>query len=266
LTQAAAYVLDYTDDTADSIYVGDLNGQLWRFNLTASSGTYPAPTLLATLTDASGNAQPITTAPLVEIHPTTRARYVMVGTGEFLSSSDVTTTAQQSFYVIMDGTAGSFNTVTTPITRTNLTGVTAAGLVVGITLSPTAKGWYINLGTDGTTGISWRVNVNPVAYNGTVSFAAFLPTGNACSLSGQGEIYSLDYSTATSVLTSQPTGYYSVSSAVVNLNYIGLASGSRTSAELIAGLASGVVYKVPASLTTTVSTRMLNWRELPSAE
>jgi hypothetical protein len=53
---------------------------------------------------------------------------------------------------------------------------------------------------------------------------------------------------------------------VVNLNYIGLTSGASTSAELIAGLASGVVYKVPASLTGVVSTRMLNWRELPSAE
>ena len=71
---------DYTDDTADSIYVGDLNGQLWRFNLTAASGTYPVPTLLATLADSSGNAQPVTTAPLIEIHPTTRDRYVMVGT------------------------------------------------------------------------------------------------------------------------------------------------------------------------------------------
>jgi type IV pilus assembly protein PilY1 len=268
LTQASAYVQDYTDYTADSIYVGDLNGQVWRFDLTTAAGAYPAPTLLATLADASGNAQPVTAAPLIEIHPTTRERYVMVGTGQFLSSSDVTTTAQQSFYVIMDGTAGSFNAVATPITRTNLTSVTASGLVAGITLGVTSKGWYIDLGTDSTTGYAWRVVIKPAAYNGTVSFAAFLPSGNACALSGLGEIYSVNYATATSILTSQPTGYYAVPSAVVNLNYIGLtaSSTSGSSAELIAGLANGTVIKIPETLTGTIATRILNWRELPTIQ
>jgi type IV pilus assembly protein PilY1 len=267
LTQASAYVQDYTDYTADSIYVGDLNGQLWRFNLTATSGTYPTATLLATLTDSSGNAQPITTAPLIEIHPTTRERYVMVGTGEFLSSSDITTTAQQSFYVIIDGTAGSFSTVTTPITRSVLSQATATGLVTGLLSTPIVKGWYIDLGT-GTSGYAWRVDIKPAAYNGTVSFAAFLPSGTACSLSGLGEIYSVNYATATSVLTSQPTGYYAVPAAVVNLNYIGLSStsSSSTNAELIAGLANGTVIKIPETLNATTSTRLLNWRELPSVQ
>jgi type IV pilus assembly protein PilY1 len=267
LAQASAYVADYTDYTADSIYVGDLNGQLWRFDLRAATGSYPAPTLLANLTDGSGNAQPVTTAPLIEIHPTTRLRYVMVGTGQFLSASDVTSTSTQSFYVIRDGTAGTFNTVSTPIIRSNLTGVTASGLVAGIVLSSTAKGWYIDLGTDATSGIAWRVNINPKAYNGTVSFAALLPSGNACNLTGQGEIYSVNFATATSVMIAQPTGYYATTSAVVNLNYIGLSSsGSGSSAELIAGLASGAVVKIPDNLAEIVATRLLNWRELPSAE
>jgi type IV pilus assembly protein PilY1 len=269
LTQASAYVQDYTDYTADSIYVGDLNGQLWRFNLTATSGTYPAPTLLAQLTDAGGNQQPVTTAPLIEIHPQTRDRYVMVGTGQFLSASDVTTTAQQSFYVIIDGTAGSFNgAITTPITRAVLSQATAPGLVTGLLSTPIIKGWYIDLGTDTTSGYAWRVDVKPAAYNGTVSFAAFLPTGTACALGGLGEIYSVNYATATSVLTSQPTGFYSVSAAVVNLNYIGLtsASSSSTSAELIAGLANGTVIKIPQTLNTIVATRLLNWREVPTVQ
>jgi type IV pilus assembly protein PilY1 len=276
LTQASAYVQDYTNYTADSIYVGDLNGQLWRFDLTTTSGNYPAPTLLATLTDSNGNAQPVTTAPLIEIHPTTRKRYVMVGTGEFLSASDITTTAQQSFYVIMDGTAGSFNAVTTPIMRTNLQSVTASGLVAGITLTPTQKGWYIDLGTDSTSGYAWRVDIKPAAYDGTVAFAAFLPSGNACALSGLGEIYSVNYATATSILTSQPTGYYAVPSAVVNLNYIGLtttsvgtgngSSSGTSSAELIAGLANGSVVKIPQTPPTGIATRILNWRELPTVQ
>lgn len=266
LTQAAAYVQDYTDYTADSIYVGDLNGQLWRFDLTEASGNYPAPTLLATLADGSGNAQPVTTAPLIEIHPSTRKRYVMVGTGQLLSSGDIGSTALESFYVILDGTAGQFNAVTTPITRTNLTALTASGLVAGITLSPTKLGWYIDLGNDSATGIAWRVVLNPAAYDGTLSFAALLPSGDACNPQGTGEIYSVNYATATSILTSAPAGYYAVPSAVVNLTYVGVSTGTGTNAELIAGLQNGSVIKIPDNLASPIFTRLLNWRELPSAE
>ena len=100
LTQASAYVQDYSDDTADSIYVGDLNGQVWRFDLTQPLGTstpYPAPTLFALLTDTGGVPQPVTSAPLIEIHPTTRLRYVMIGTGRLLDTSDVSSGQQQTF-------------------------------------------------------------------------------------------------------------------------------------------------------------------------
>ena len=73
---------------------------------------------MATLTDASGNAQPVTTAPLIEIHPATRQRYVMVGTGQLLAATDVASTADASpSYAIIDGTAGAFLPVPTPITR-----------------------------------------------------------------------------------------------------------------------------------------------------
>ena len=36
LTQASAFVKDFSDETADSVYVGDLNGQVWRFDLTGN--------------------------------------------------------------------------------------------------------------------------------------------------------------------------------------------------------------------------------------
>ncbi len=105
LTQASAFVKDFSDETADSVYVGDLNGQVWRFDLTGTTGAYPQPVLLATVTDPSGVAQPITTAPLIEIHPVTRQRYVLFGTGQLLAITDVPSTQMQSFYAIIDGTA-----------------------------------------------------------------------------------------------------------------------------------------------------------------
>jgi len=262
LTQAAAYVQDYTDYTSDSIYVGDLNGQLWRFDLTAADGNYTSA-VLATLTDASGNAQPVTTAPLIEIHPSTRKRYVMVGTGEFLSVNDVSSTKVQSFYAIIDGTAGAFAPApATPLTRTNLTPVTTSNLTGNATLTPTMLGWYVDLGTDPSTGIAYRVNVNSADYNGVVSFAGLLPTGNACQVGGSSTFYSVNYATGVSVLTSAPAGYLSFNSAVVNIKYVSTSYG----AELFVGFENGTVYKVPENLSSVITTRLLNWRELPSAE
>jgi len=284
LTQASAYAQDYTDDTADSIYVGDLNGQLWRFNLTAASGTYPAASLLATLTDASGNAQPVTTAPLIEIHPTTRKRYVMVGTGQLLSIQDVSSSRMQSFYVIVDGTAGAFAPApATPLTRSNLQAVTTSNLTAGISLSSTILGWYIDLGIDTASGIGWRVNIDPVAYNGTVSFATLLTSSDPCSVTGRAEVYAVNYATGTSILTSAPLGYVTFSSGLANLNMVGV----NGSPELVASTTTGggtssssssssnttgstgtacTACEIPTSMSSIVTTRLLNWREVPSAE
>ena len=240
---------------------------MWRFDLTATSGSYPQPTQIAALTDASGNAQPVTTAPLIEIHPNTRKRYVMVGTGKLLASSDIVSTAVQSFYVIFDGIDGGFNAVSTPVTRSMLTPVTATGLTVGITLSATTKGWYIDLGTDPTSGIAWRVVIDPSAFNGIVSFATLLTSGDACSPSGQGRAYVLDYSTATSVLLPSGIPYFSFTTAVISDRVVGVGSaGAGNNAEFVASGADGTNVKLPTKPLNTLSTRILNWRELPTAD
>jgi type IV pilus assembly protein PilY1 len=267
LTQASAFVKDFSDDTADSIYVGDLNGQLWRFDLTAASGNYPVPTLLATLADSSGNQQPITTAPLIEIHPTTRLRYVMVGTGQLLSTSDVVATKMQSFYVILDGTAGGFLPVSTPISRANanLTAVTTTNLTTsGITLPATSKGYYLDLSIDVTSGIAWRIILNPQPYNGIVAFTDLLTTSNACSPGGNSRVYAFNYATATSVLQPSTFAFDAYANDVVNLRI----AGDNGSAEIIVGFNSLTAppVQVPANLKGAVSTRILNWREVPTAQ
>ena len=261
LAQASAYVQDYTNYTADSVYVGDLNGHLWRFDLTAATGAYPAPTQIATLTDASGNAQPVTSAPLIEIHPTTHQRYIMLGTGRLLSSSDISSTQIQTFYAIIDGTAGSFNTVTTPVTRAGLTAVT--DVTQGLTL-PAPNGWYYDLPA------GFRDLSIPVAYNGIVAFAALEPTTDPCSPQGSSNVYAVNYATGLSVLNSTSTGTnpppgtdVSFPSAVTNLRFV-VTNGSTP--ELIAGTTTGALSQVGANLTGTLSTRLLNWRDIPTAE
>jgi type IV pilus assembly protein PilY1 len=266
MAQASAYVQDYTDFTSDSIYVGDLNGQIWRFDLTGTSGSYPQPTLIATLTDSSGVAQPITTAPLIEIHPTTRKRYVMVGTGRLLSSTDLASSQVQSFYAILDGTAGGFNTVSTPIMRSNLAPLT--DLTVGVTLTSTQMGWYYDLGTSNSIG--WRVVINPAAYNGIVVFAALLTNGDACNPSGTSEVFAVDFGSGKSVLKptvvgNPPPTDFPFPSSVNDLKIVANGSQNGTAIILVDGTAGGPPVSPPANLTGTLATRILNWREIPTA-
>ncbi|MBT2336437.1 pilus assembly protein [Variovorax paradoxus] len=259
LAQASAYVSDFADNTADSVYAADLDGQLWRFDLTADKGStspYPAPTRLATLTDASGNAQPVTTAPLIEIHPVTRKRFVLLGTGRLLDASDVNSAAAQSFYAILDGTAGAFNAVATPITRAQLTQVT--DVTAGITLSSTSKGWYLDLGA--ASGVGWRMVSSPVAFNGVVGFSSLLTTGDACSPSGQSRVYAINYGTGRSVLLPAATGFVSVPSAITDLRFVSVDGATR----IVAGTTKGDTKKVDADLTSGISLRLLNWREVPA--
>ena len=264
-TQASAFVKDFSDETADSVYVGDLNGQVWRFDVTGTTGSYPQPVLLATVTDGSGVAQPITTAPLIEIHPITRQRYVLFGTGVLLAVTDVDNTQMQSFYAIIDGTASGFNAVGSPITRSNLTPITQANLTNSSpnTVTAGSKGWYTDLGIDSASGIGWRVILNPQAFNGIVTFATSLTTAtDPCSPQGSSRVYALDYATVISVLQPSPIPFVTYTQAAINLRF----AGANGSPEIIVGFTGNPLAKVPANLTGTLATRLLNWREIPTVE
>jgi type IV pilus assembly protein PilY1 len=276
MTQASAFVKDFSDETTDSVYVGDLQGQVWRFDLTGT-GPYAPPVLLAIATDGSGVRQPITTAPLIEIHPVTRERYVLFGTGRLLAVTDVSNSQMQSFYAILDGTASGFNVVGTPILRANLTPVTnpELGGTAGAPPTPPApnlllagtKGWYTDLGID-PSGVSWRVILNPQAFNGIVTFATSLTTAtDPCSPQGSSRVYAIDYATVDSVLEPNVVGdpvpsfnQYTVSA--INLRF----AGANGNPEIVVGFTSGVPEKVPANLTSSLATRILNWREIPTVE
>jgi type IV pilus assembly protein PilY1 len=268
LAQQTAYVANYTDMTADAIYAGDLQGNVWRLDVTGTSA-YSSPLLFAKLTDASGNAQPVTTRPLVEVDPTTLVRYVLVGTGRLLADSDISSSAVQSFYAIVDGTStsGKFYTTSTlpsgysfPLTRSQLNANTA--LLSGIGSSPSsAMGWYFDLPV--TSGIASRVNVDPTANSGIVAWAANLPNGSVCSPSGTSTVYAVSFASGKTVLTDSSGSLVastSISSGIVTELAILNVGGTL---RLYAGTSSGDVTAVSASLSTTAGVKQLNWHDVP---
>ena len=85
-----------------------------------------------------------------------------------------------------------------------------------------------------------------------------------CAPSGTSRIYALNYGTATSVLQPATAPYVSYSNQVINVRI----TGANGNPEIVAGFAnvSTPPVAVPATLTGTVATRILNWREIPTAD
>jgi type IV pilus assembly protein PilY1 len=95
------------DGAAEFIYVGDLKGNLWKFDISSSdhnnwgfafSGNAP----LFTAKDSADNPQPITSRPDATKHCSGVGQIVIFGTGQYLSSADIDDSSQQSLYGIWD--------------------------------------------------------------------------------------------------------------------------------------------------------------------
>ncbi|MDT0617309.1 PilC/PilY family type IV pilus protein [Salinisphaera sp. P385] len=98
------------DFVTDYFYAGDLYGNVWKFDLTASDAASWAIGFsgdpLFTARDSAGQRQPITTEPQVGIHPYGRGYGVMVyvGTGKYLEFGDkaANTSITHSVYGLWD--------------------------------------------------------------------------------------------------------------------------------------------------------------------
>ena len=101
------------DGYPDYAFAGDLKGNIWKFDLRGDvadwdvyyqDGSIPQP--LVTVANTSGNVQAITEAPNVMLDcaglEIGRGLMVLFGTGQYLTTDDLSDTAQQSFYGIWD--------------------------------------------------------------------------------------------------------------------------------------------------------------------
>lgn len=140
------------DGVADYAYAGDLQGNLWRFDLLGASATGPTPTtnpptngsygdksdgtskfrvsyngkpMFTAKTAGSGNqTQPITAAPSLVRHPSRLGYLVVVGTGRYVEIGDKEPNKSyaQSLYGIWDTKTKAEDTASTvpSITRDNM--------------------------------------------------------------------------------------------------------------------------------------------------
>ena len=270
--EQSAYIPDYTDQTADAIYAGDVQGNVWRVDVTGTDPKVAFPTALNFA--AFGSTQPITTRPLIEIAQNSTVRYVMVGTGKLLADSDIASSSTQSFYAMIDGflpfgafygtTANPLPTgVTFPLKRSELN-VNANPLTNGIGSNPASvMGWYIDLPVTTSPAIAQRVNVDPTADQGYVAFIGNTPNGSVCNPSGTGAVYTFQFATGQSVLTNVD-GSAALSAALVGLGTDVAILGDSGTLRVYTGDNKGNAFKAPTNLSSTAGVVQINWRDVPS--
>jgi type IV pilus assembly protein PilY1 len=269
MAHVQGFVLDRTDGTVDALYGGDLLGNLWRLDVRAATGAFPAPTLVAVVQNAAGASLPITSRPLLVVQPGTNRRFITVGTGRMLHGSDISSSQPQAFYAVMDGTGLAFATASTlpsgisfPITKTKLRQLTNLTSPIVLDLKTEIGWWFEFSGNTGAPG--WRVLSEPTSFNGIVAFSAMQPTGDACSPSGTSRVYAIDLGTGKSRLLAGTTSlpYIDTMPGVVrDLRFYSVNGEAR----LLAGSDTGATRKLDGSWVPTVPLRRLNWRELQVA-
>lgn len=192
------------DGLADRAYAGDLKGNLWAFDLSGSNAgqwsvAYKSGSSPVALFQTQTN-QPITVSPTIirnpdmgtvsSNHPNT---LVLFGTGQYLTTGDITNTDDQSFYAIWDAGSDLPNSNQLPLDHNSLieqtigTGTSSSG-VTGRTLSdntvdyssnPPDYGWYMDLPEAGE-----RVTTDPVIRGDLVFFNTITPDTDICASGG----------------------------------------------------------------------------------
>ncbi|MBK7589761.1 MAG: hypothetical protein IPI27_00070 [Betaproteobacteria bacterium] len=194
LAQFSAFTKDLTNYLAEQIYAGDLEGNFWRFDISDANSANWKVEKMATLTSPSGTAQPVTTAPQIEIDITNGIdRWVFVGTGKLLHENDLADTAVQTLYAFRDGTTAKPAAIATAKSRSDLISVTDAD---GLKSRPD-KGWYDDLPTSPT---GQRIIVAPQAALSIVAYLATYPSTDPCATGLPATLYAREFARGNSLL------------------------------------------------------------------
>ena len=170
-------------------YAGDLQGNVWKFDLTSSApGSWSAKKIFHAEKTA-GTPQPITGGIASAVDPRTNKRWVLFGTGSFLTAADgndMGANKQSMYGVIDDITTGSAYTRSdlTARTVTAGTGADAGERYFQDLTNLTNKGWYVDLPNGGE-----RIVQNAQMDGSYLVTASMIPSGNSCAdASGSGYI------------------------------------------------------------------------------
>jgi len=222
LAKINTWIDDVSDNTSKRFYGGDLQGNLWRFDVDNLVLPNQGALLLAKFQVNATTPQPITTRP--ETVEVSGKPVVIVATGRYLGAADVEDTTQQTIYAVKDSLTetglGDVRANTTMVRQT----FTVSGNTATITKNPvnwtTNNGWWADLPHGGE-----RVFTNLALQFGVLSVATGIPSGDACSSGGSSWRYFLNATDGTGSLTNAGE-LWSASSLIAGQSWVKLKDGS----------------------------------------
>lgn len=265
-------------DAVDSLYAGDLQGNVWKLDftlvgtggLTANATTnltkfnYKAGTssTFYVAKDSTGALQPITGEPAI-INAFYDSKLVAFGTGKYLESLDtsVPSTVGASFYALLDN-------ATTITGRTSLQAGAISGNTVTIPpfvygkTAPAKMGWYV----DFDKSIGERQISDITAEFGQLFFGSIYPTKGSCG-EGGGQFYAVNSLTGKGFTEVSKVGILAAplvlevgNTALTNSD----TSGQRTATRRVAVIMQGSKDLKVASSSPTYNQQVgrLSWRQI----
>jgi type IV pilus assembly protein PilY1 len=222
LAKINTWIDDVSDNTSKRFYGGDLQGNLWRFDIDNLVLPNQGALLLAKFQVNETTPQPITTRP--ETVEVSGKPVVIVATGRYLGAADVEDTTQQSIYAVKDSLTetgvGDVRNNNTMVRQT----FTVSGNNASISRNPvnwtTNNGWWADLPHSGE-----RVFTNLALQFGTLSVATGIPSGDACSSGGSSWRYFLNATDGSSSLANAGQ-LWSASSLIAGQSWVKLKDGS----------------------------------------
>jgi type IV pilus assembly protein PilY1 len=254
-----------SDGYVDKVYIGDLGGQMWVFNVSFDG--------ISKKSNSQWNGRRLFMAPkgTLEKHniyyqpAVAFDRYgipwVYFGTGDRENPTDLKN-PQERFYAVMDDGKGDYSDY--PRLQNDLRDVTNL-----FTFSPdrTRKGWYIKLESTGKR--LEKVLGKPTVFNKLLYFTTYFydDKGDPCSVAGDARLYVVEYSSGGGAFVLEDylqginpehrwgrIGSGVASSPVITANMKGKDS-------VIVGTTSGQVYSTKVFSPTTAK-EILYWREV----
>lgn len=197
------------DRVVDYIYAGDIQGNVWKFDVTSASGTYQSGRLLFTARNSAGQNQPITSPIEIGSPPPSKSGVMLYfGTGRFFANGDNLDTENskiQSFYGIHDAFLNN-----PPVISRSGNDLVAQTIIFQGSDATTGhdqneirlistnavsynskKGWYLDLAYN-NTAIGERVVSAPLLRYGRVIFTTLIPSTDPCDFGGDGWLMELD--------------------------------------------------------------------------
>lgn len=201
------------DRIVDYAYAADLQGHIWKFDLTHASNVNnwdvaykqgSTPTPLITVRNASNQAQPVTAALEIGVHPE-GGHMIYFGTGQYIAAGDNTNTQVQTLYGIWDDDSRITTTNRSELQEQEIIFEGQGTLGDGSTSTDnlravsnntvdweTKRGWYLDLLPPGGTTQGERVVSAPILRHGRAIFTTLIPSSDPCEYGGTSWIMEAD--------------------------------------------------------------------------